>query len=68
MGTNAFLRVSKHGMQCNNENRFGTFFYLSYRGAFDYNEAHLCVMFNNTGVLYLVRVTFIIKYGGAFEH
>jgi hypothetical protein len=64
----ACLRVWKHEMHCNNENQFGIFFYLPYRGAPDDREVHWCIMFNDTGALYSVHVIFIIKYDGAFEH
>jgi hypothetical protein len=65
----ACLRVWKHGMHCNNENWLGNyFFYLPYRGAPDNSEAHQCVMFNGTGVIYSMHVFFIIKYGSDFEH
>jgi hypothetical protein len=32
------------------------------------NKVCRCVMFNNTGAIYSMRIFFIIKYGGAFEH
>jgi hypothetical protein len=44
------------------------FFYLPYHGVPDDSEAHRCIMFNDTSVIYSVHVIFIIKYGGAFEH
>jgi hypothetical protein len=44
----AFLRVWKHGMHCNNENRFGNFFYLPYHGVSNDSEMHWCIMFNDT--------------------
>jgi hypothetical protein len=52
----AYLRVWKHGMHCKNENRFGNFFYLPYRGAPNDREVHRGIMFNDMGAMYSLHV------------
>jgi hypothetical protein len=44
------------------------FFYLPYHSAPNDIDAHQCVMFNDIGALYSMRVILIIVHGDTFEH
>jgi hypothetical protein len=44
------------------------FFDLPYRDAPNDSDAHMCIMFNDTGAILLVVVIFIITFDGSFEY